>query len=57
MTGSLLELLVRTRAHKALNRAAVKDRYYRTTLKEQDRAYDELQKAELGKEQTGHSPP
>ena len=51
MTGSLLELLVRTRAHKALSRAAIKDRYYRITLKEQDRAYDELQKAGLDKKQ------
>ena len=51
MTGSLLELLVRIRAHKALDRAAGKDKYYRTTLKEQDKAYEELDKAGLDSEQ------
>ena len=51
MKGSLLESLVRIRTLKVLDRASRKDRYYRTTLKEQDRAYDELQKAGLDKEQ------
>lgn len=50
-TGSLLELLAHIRTHKALDRAVRKDRYYRTTLKEQNKAYDELDKAGLGKEQ------
>ena len=47
----MLELLVRIRTHRALDRAAGKDRYYRTTLKEQDKAFDELDKAGLNKEQ------
>ena len=46
-----MELLVRIRTHRALDRAAGKDGYYRTTLKEQDRAFDELYKAGLNKEQ------
>ena len=50
-TKSLLDLFVRHRTYKILDRAAEKNRYYRTTLKEQDRAYDELQKAGLNKEQ------
>lgn len=50
-TKSLLDLLVRIRTYKALNRAAEKSRYYRATLKEQNKAYDELQKAGLDKEQ------
>lgn len=48
---SLLELLVRIRTHKAVDRATKKDKSYRTTLKEQDKAYDELDKAGLDKEQ------
>lgn len=50
-TKSLLELLVRLRTYKVLDRAAEKNRYYRTTLKEQDKAYDELDKAGLSREQ------
>ena len=46
-TKSLLDLLVRLRTYKALDRAAEKNRNYRATLKEQDKAYDELQKAGL----------
>lgn len=48
---SLIEILVRIRTHKALDRAAQKDSYYRTTLKEQDKAYDKLDSAGLDKEQ------
>lgn len=48
---NLLELLVRIRTHKALDRAVKKDSYYCSTLKEQDKAYDELYKANLSKEQ------
>ena len=48
-TKSLLDLLVRLRTYKA--RAAEKNRNYRATLKEQDKAYDELQKAGLDREQ------
>lgn len=47
----LLDLFVWVRTYKALDRAAEKNRYYRVTLKEQDKAYDELQKAGLDKEQ------
>ena len=50
-TKSLLDLLVRLRTYKVLDRAAEKNRYYRTTLKEQDKAYDELDKAGLSREQ------
>ena len=50
-TKRLLDLLVRLRTYKALDRAAEKNRYYRATLKEQDKAYDELQKAGLDREQ------
>ena len=50
-TKSLLELLAKIRTHKALDRAARKNSYYRTTLKEQDKAFNELQKAGLSKEQ------
>ena len=50
-TKGLLDLLVRLRTYKALDRAAEKNRYYRTTLKEQDKAYDELYKAGLSREQ------
>lgn len=49
--NSLLELLAWVRTHKALDRAARKNRYYRNTLKEQDKAFDELQNAGLDKEQ------
>ena len=50
-TKSMLDLLVRLRTYKVLDRAAEKNRYYRTTLKEQDKAYDELDKAGLSREQ------
>ena len=50
-TKSLLDLLVRLRTYKVLDRASEKNRYYRTTLKEQDKAYDELDKAGLSREQ------
>lgn len=50
-TRSLLELLSQIRSHKALDRAVKKSRYYRTTLKEQNKAFDELEKAGLSIEQ------
>ena len=50
-TKSLLDLLVRLRTYKVLDRAAEKNRYYRTSLKDQDKAYDELDKAGLSREQ------
>lgn len=51
-TNSLLELFARIRSFKALDRAAAKNRYYRATLKEQERAFDALQNAGLNKEQS-----
>ena len=50
-TKSLLELLARIRTIKALDRAAKIDSYYRTTLKEQNMAYSELEKAGLDRKQ------
>lgn len=50
-TKSLLELLARIRTLKALDRTAKKDSCYRTTLREQDKTYSELEKAGLNKEQ------
>lgn len=50
-TRSLLELLAEIRIHQALDRAVKKDKYYCATLKGQNKAYDELDKAGLDKEQ------
>lgn len=50
-TGKLLDLLVRVRSYKALDRAVEKDRTHKAALKEQDRAFEELYKAGLNKEQ------
>lgn len=50
-TKGLLELLAKVRTLKALDRAAQNDSHYRTTLKEQDKAYDKLYKAGLNKKQ------
>lgn len=50
-TKSLLDLFVRMRTYKVLDRTAEKNRSYRATLREQEMAYDELQKAGLTKEQ------
>ena len=50
-TKSLLELLARIRTIKALDRAAKIDSYYRATLKEQNMAYSELEKAGLDRKQ------
>ena len=49
--GSMLELLVRIRTYKALDRAAAKNRHYHSTLKRQDKAFAALDKAGLSKEQ------
>lgn len=52
-TGSLLDLLVRVRTHKALDRAVVESKAYQYTLKRQDEAFDRLDKAGLsGKQKT-----
>ena len=49
--GSLLDLLVWVRTHKALDRAVMKSRDYQYTLKQQDEAFDSLDKAGLSGEQ------
>lgn len=49
--GSLLDLLVWVRTHKALDRAVMKSRDYQYTLKQQDEAFDRLDKAGLSGEQ------
>lgn len=51
-TNSLFELFARIRSFKALDKATAKNRYYRTALKEQERAFDVLQSAGLNKEQS-----
>lgn len=50
-TGSLLDLLVRVRTHKALDRAVGESKAYQYTLKRQDEAFDRLDKAGLSGEQ------
>lgn len=50
-TGSLLDLLVWVRTHKALDRAVMKSRDYQYTLKQQDEAFDILDRAGLSREQ------
>lgn len=50
-TGSLLDLLVHIRSYKALDRAVEKDRTHKAVMKEQDKAFEELDKAGLNKEQ------
>ncbi len=49
--GSLLDLLVWVRTHKALDRAAMKSKDYQYTLKQQDEAFGRLDKAGLSGEQ------
>ena len=48
---SLLDIFVRTRTVKALDKAVSKSKAYQTTLKRQDKAFDRLEKAGLSKEQ------
>ena len=50
-TGSLLDLLVRVRTHKALG-AVGENKDYQYTLKRQDKAFDRLDNAGLSKEQS-----
>lgn len=47
----LLEIFVKIRTVKALDKAVSKSRAYQDTLKRQDKAYDSLDKAGLSKEQ------
>lgn len=49
--GSMLELLVRIRTSKSLDRSAAKNRHYRSALRRQDKAFAALDKAGLSKEQ------
>lgn len=49
--GRLLDVLVRIRTHKALDRAVGKSKDYQDTLKRQDKAFDKLDKAGLSREQ------
>lgn len=48
---SLLDIFVKTRTVKALDRAASRSRVYQDTLKRQDTAFDRLDNAGLSKEQ------
>ena len=48
---NLLDILIKTRTVKALDKVAVKSRAYKDTLKRQDKAFDRLDKAGLNKEQ------
>ncbi|MCM1120303.1 MAG: hypothetical protein NC543_13195 [bacterium] len=50
-TKKLLDLIVRVRSNKALDRAVEKDRTHMAVSKEQDKAFEELDKAGLNKEQ------
>ncbi len=50
--NNLLDILVKTRAVKALDKTASKSRTYKDTLKRQDKAFDRLDKAGLSKEQS-----
>ena len=49
---SLLDILVKTRTVKALDKAVCNSRAYRDTLKQQDKALDRLDNAGLSKEQS-----
>lgn len=49
---SLLDIFVKARTVKALDRAASKSRVYQDTLKRQDKAFDRLDNAGLSKEQS-----
>ncbi len=49
---NLLDLFVKTRTVKALDKAVGKSSVYQNTLKLQDRAFDQLDKAGLSKEQS-----
>ncbi len=49
---NLLDLFVKTRTVKALDKAVSKNSTYQNTLKLQDRAFDQLDKAGLSKEQS-----
>ena len=48
----LLDIFVKIRTVKALDKAVSKSKAYQTTLKRQDKAFDKLDNAELSKEQS-----
>lgn len=48
---NLLDIFIRVRTYRALDRAALKNRFYRNTQKREDKAFAELDKAGLNKEQ------
>ncbi len=50
-TVNLLDILVKVRTFKALDRAANKSIAYQETLKRQNKAFDKLDKVGLSKEQ------
>lgn len=50
-TNKLLELLVRVRTNRTLDRAAEEDRIHKAASEEQDKAFEELFNAGLSKEQ------
>ena len=49
--NNLLDILIKTRTVKALDKAVGKSRAYKDTLKRLDKAFDRLDKAGLNKEQ------
>ena len=49
--NNLLDILIKTRTDKALDKAVGKSRAYKDTLKRLDKAFDRLDKAGLNKEQ------
>lgn len=49
--GSLLDMVVRVRTYRALDRAVEKDKSYQNISKKQDKVYAELDRAGLNKEQ------
>lgn len=48
----LLDIFVKIRTVKALDKAVSRSKAYQTTLKRQDKAFDRLEKAGLNKEQS-----
>lgn len=49
---NLLNILVKARTVKVLDRAAHKSKVYQESLKQRDKAFDSLDKAKLSKEQS-----
>ncbi len=51
-TKYLLDIFVKIRTVKALNKAVSRNSTYHDTMKRQDKAFDKLNNARLGKEQS-----